>query len=30
VIRAGIDHPAYCEEVEVPASVREALVGDLH
>jgi len=28
-IRAGIDHPAYSEEVEVPSEVREALVGDL-
>lgn len=28
-IRAGIDHPAYAEEVEVPAAVREALAGDL-
>ena len=28
-IRAGIDHPNYCEEVEVPAAVRDALAGDL-
>jgi len=28
-IRAGIDHPAYAEEVEMPAAVREALAGDL-
>jgi hypothetical protein len=28
-IRAGIDHPAYAEEVAVPAAVREALAGDL-
>jgi len=28
-IRAGIDHPAYREEVEVPSAVREALAGDL-
>lgn len=29
VVRAGIDHPAYCEEVEVPAAVRDSLAGDL-
>ncbi len=29
-IRAGIDHPAYSEEVEIPDEVRESLVGDLH
>ena len=29
-IRAGIDHPAYSEEVEVPDEVRESLAGDLH
>lgn len=28
-IRAGIDHPAYHEEVEMPAAVRDALAGDL-
>jgi hypothetical protein len=29
-IKAGIDHPAYHEEVEVPAVVRDSLAGDLH
>ena len=29
VIKAGIDHPAYTEEVTVPEAVRAALVGDL-
>lgn len=29
-LRAGIDHPAYSEEVEVPDEVRESLAGDLH
>lgn len=28
-IRAGIDHPGYREEVEVPGNVRDALAGDL-
>lgn len=31
VLAAGIDHPAYDYRVEqVPANVREALIGDLH
>lgn len=30
VICAGIDHPHYCEETELPAEVRDALAGDLH
>ena len=29
-IKAGIDHPAYNEEVVIPEDVRESLVGDLH
>lgn len=29
-IKAGIDHPAYHEETEVPAAVRDSLAGDLH
>ena len=29
-IKAGIDHSAYNEEVLIPDSVRESLVGDLH
>ena len=29
-IKAGIDHPAYNEEVDVPADVRNSLAGDLH
>jgi len=29
-IRAGIDHPAYNEEVIVPETVRASLAGDLH
>ena len=29
-IKAGIDHPAYNEEVDVPADVRDSLAGDLH
>lgn len=29
-IKAGIDHPAYHEEVDVPAVVRDSLAGDLH
>ncbi len=29
-IRAGIDHPAYSEEVDVPDEVRASLAGDLH
>jgi hypothetical protein len=28
-IRAGIDHPAYQEETEVPAAARDSLAGDL-
>lgn len=28
-IRAGIDHPAYREETEVPAAVRDSLAADL-
>ena len=28
-IAAGIDHPAYCHEVEVPQLVRDALAADL-
>lgn len=29
VIRAGIDHPAYSEETEIPDQVRDSLAGDL-
>jgi hypothetical protein len=29
-LRAGIDHPDYRKEVEVPANVRDSLAGDLH
>jgi hypothetical protein len=29
-IKAGIDHPAYHEEIDVPAAVRDSLAGDLH
>jgi hypothetical protein len=29
IVRAGIDHPGYREEVEVPARVRDSLAGDL-
>jgi hypothetical protein len=29
-IRAGIDHPAYREEVVIADLVRRSLVGDLH
>ena len=28
-VRAGIDHPAYREEVVMPARVRDSLAGDL-
>jgi hypothetical protein len=28
-IRAGIDHPAYCEEVAIEAPVRDSLLADL-
>lgn len=29
-IKAGIDHSAYNEEIDVPAAVRDSLAGDLH
>jgi hypothetical protein len=29
-IKAGIDHPAYQAETEIPAEVRDSLAGDLH
>ncbi|MHB9100187.1 MAG: DUF3501 family protein [Sulfuricella sp.] len=29
-VRAGIDHPGYREEVEMPPQVRDSLAGDLH
>ena len=29
-ITAGVDHPAYHEQVEVPVAVRDSLAGDLH
>lgn len=29
-VRAGIDHPGYHEEVEMPPQVRDSLAGDLH
>lgn len=29
-VRAGIDHPSYHEEVEMPPQVRDSLAGDLH
>lgn len=29
-LRAGIDHPGYRQEMEVPANVRDSLAGDLH
>ena len=28
-IKAGIDHPNYCEETTIPQNVRNSLVGDL-
>ena len=28
-VRAGIDHPAYREEVKIPSQVRDSLAGDL-
>jgi hypothetical protein len=30
VVRAGIAHPGYREEVKMPARVRDSLAGDLH
>ncbi|MDD5403303.1 MAG: DUF3501 family protein [Sulfuricella sp.] len=30
IVRAGIDHPAYREEAELPQQVRDSLAGDLH
>ena len=30
IVRAGIDHPGYREEVELPPQVRDSLAGDLH
>jgi len=29
-VRAGIGHPGYREEVEMPPQVRDSLAGDLH
>jgi hypothetical protein len=29
VLRFGVDHPAYLQEIEVPAEVRASLLGDL-
>ena len=28
-VRAGIDHPVYREEVDMPPQVRDSLAGDL-
>jgi len=30
IVRAGIEHPGYHEEVELPQQVRDSLAGDLH
>lgn len=30
IVRAGIDHPAYREEAELPQQVRDSLAGDLY
>jgi hypothetical protein len=29
-IKAGIDHPAYKKEIELPEDKRDSLAGDLH
>lgn len=30
IVRAGIEHPGYQGEVELPQQVRDSLAGDLH
>jgi hypothetical protein len=30
IVRAGIAHPDYCGEVELPPQVRDSMAGDLH